>query len=86
MLNELFLEQVVQRRALDGGDPELTRQEQRSIQLKAKSSGLWGIDTPAEYGGADLSKVAIAISNIELGRSFLDFILAAALARAFYYG
>jgi acyl-CoA dehydrogenase len=72
--NELLpYEQAVLRRALDGGHPELNRPEERELQAKAQSSGLWGIDLPAEYGGADLSHVAIAITNMELGRSFLDF-------------
>ncbi len=52
-----------------GLDPEL----HRSLQLKAKEIGFWGINTPEEYGGVNLGAVMTALITIELGRTFVPF-------------
>ena len=55
------------------GQPGLTRDELRELQLKAKESGFWGVQTPTEYGGMGLSAVMTALVVAELGRSFVPF-------------
>jgi acyl-CoA dehydrogenase len=66
------LEQEVllrERRGERGLDPSVRRE----LQLKAKSFGFWGLSTPQEYGGMDLSAVDQALVTAELGRSFVPF-------------
>ena len=55
------------------GQPGLTRQEYRALVGKARESGFFGIQTPEEYGGMDLSSVMAALIEAELGRSFIQF-------------
>jgi len=55
------------------GRPSLEPDALRELQLRAKRSGLWGIDTPEEYGGADLGPLLDAIIQMELGRTFVPF-------------
>jgi alkylation response protein AidB-like acyl-CoA dehydrogenase len=55
------------------GSPGLTREERRALQEKGRSMGLWGIDTPEDLGGADLSAVSQALIFEELGRTLVDF-------------
>src|SRR5437868_3712683 len=45
----------------------------RALQFKAKELGLWGIQTPARYGGADLGALMAALIGIECGRTFVPF-------------
>ena len=69
-------EPVLIRREIEGGNgasPGLTREERRALQTRARDAGLWGIDTPTEYGGADLPPVTQALIFEELGRTFVDF-------------
>jgi alkylation response protein AidB-like acyl-CoA dehydrogenase len=67
------LEDDLIRREKLGGPGQPTRAEMYELQQKARRSGLWGVDTPEEYGGADLSKVIQALINEELGRTIFDF-------------
>jgi alkylation response protein AidB-like acyl-CoA dehydrogenase len=55
------------------GEPGLTHAELKDLQLKAKESGFWGVQTPESYGGMDLSAVMSALLEVELGRSFVQF-------------
>lgn len=55
------------------GRPGITREKVRELQLKAKEMGFWGINTPTEYGGANLGPVMTAIVNMELARTFVPF-------------
>jgi alkylation response protein AidB-like acyl-CoA dehydrogenase len=55
------------------GRPGIERTELRELQLKAKALGFWGIETPEEYGGADLGPILMAILAIETGRTFVPF-------------
>src|SRR5215467_3484 len=52
-----------------GIDPSLYR----SLQLKAKELGFWGINTPEEYGGANLGAVMTALIAMEMGRTIVPF-------------
>jgi acyl-CoA dehydrogenase len=44
-----------------------------SLQMKAKELGFWGINTPEEYGGANLGAVMTALIAMELGRTLVPF-------------
>jgi acyl-CoA dehydrogenase len=67
------LEPNILRRASEGEPFGLTREENSALQAKAKLSGLWGVDTPEEYGGAGLGWVEQALIHMELNRSFVRF-------------
>lgn len=55
------------------GEPGLREEELTSLRDKAKTSGFFGVHTPAEYGGMGLGAVMNALVEIELGRSFIQF-------------
>ncbi|HEX4207077.1 MAG TPA: acyl-CoA dehydrogenase family protein [Ktedonobacteraceae bacterium] len=55
------------------GRPGIERAQLRQLQLKAKELGFWGINTPEEYGGANLGPVMTAIVGMELARTFVPF-------------
>jgi alkylation response protein AidB-like acyl-CoA dehydrogenase len=55
------------------GEPGVTRDERRELQLKARKFGFWGLSTPEEYGGMDLPAVTQALIWAELGRTFVPF-------------
>jgi len=65
-------------------EPEVLRNERegrvgisaeqiRDLQLKAKRLGFWGINTPEDYGGANLGSMMTALIMMELGRTFVPF-------------
>ena len=49
------------------------RQTYRELQLKAKSAGLWGLQTPEEYGGANVGSLLTALINMETARALVRF-------------
>jgi alkylation response protein AidB-like acyl-CoA dehydrogenase len=53
--------------------PGITADELAELRDKARRSGFWGVQTPQEYGGMDLSAVLAALIEAELGRSFVPF-------------
>ena len=54
-------------------EPGLTHSELRELQLKARNFGFWGLSTPEEYGGMDLSAVLQSLLWTEVGRTFVQF-------------
>ncbi|WP_019808898.1 acyl-CoA dehydrogenase family protein [Saccharomonospora halophila] len=66
------LEQEVLRRER-AHQPGLTGDELSELQLKAKESGFWGVQTPEEYGGMGLSATMTALLEAELGRTYVPF-------------
>lgn len=68
-------EEVLLRRGIEGVRKSalLTREEERELQTRARQSGLWGVNTPERFGGADLSPVLESLINLELGRTFVNF-------------
>lgn len=81
------LESTLLQREIDGGygaSPGLSDDERAALQAKAQRLGLWGIDTPEEYGGADLDPVAQAVIHEELGRTFVDFEFGGSVVHALY--
>jgi acyl-CoA dehydrogenase len=55
------------------GDPGLPGDVLTALQDKARRSGFWGVLTPQDYGGMELSAVLAALVERELGRSFVPF-------------
>ncbi len=53
--------------------PGITADELAELQAKARQSGFWGVQTPEEYGGMNLSAVLAALIESELGRSLVPF-------------
>jgi acyl-CoA dehydrogenase len=53
--------------------PGVTADELTELKNKARRFGFWGIQTPAEYGGMNLSAVLASLIEAELGRSFVPF-------------
>jgi acyl-CoA dehydrogenase len=54
-------------------EPGITRDELRELQLKAKAFGFWGLSTPEEYGGMNLSAVLQSLIWTEIGRTIVPF-------------
>ncbi len=67
------------------GRPGMSREEIRALQDKAKALGFWGINTPEEYGGADLGPMMTAIIQMELGRTFVPFGFGGSADNILYY-
>jgi acyl-CoA dehydrogenase len=67
------------------GQPGLEPGELRALQLKAKESGFWGVQTPEEYGGMNLGAVMAALLEAELGRSFVPFRFGGAADNILFY-
>jgi acyl-CoA dehydrogenase len=68
------LEEELQKAELAGSGHRYPGEEKtRELQLKAKEFGLWGINTPEEYGGINLGVVMSAMIGLELGRCFVPF-------------
>jgi len=56
-----------------------------SLQMKAKEMGFWGINTPEEYGGANLGAVMTALIAIEVGRTLVPFTFGGTADNILYY-
>jgi acyl-CoA dehydrogenase len=57
-----------------------------ALQMKAKEMGFWGINTPEEYGGANLGAVMTALIFMELGKTLVPFMFAGSADNILYYG
>ncbi|MEI3613171.1 acyl-CoA dehydrogenase family protein [Pseudogracilibacillus sp. SO30301A] len=64
----------------------LSREKQEELQLKAKEAGFWGINTPEEYGGANLGQMMRAIVSIEVAKTFVPFDFGGSADNILYYG
>ncbi|KPM51958.1 acyl-CoA dehydrogenase [Frankia sp. R43] len=51
----------------------LTDEHLGELQQKAKRSGFWGIDTPEEYGGANVGPIISSLIRMELSRTCIPF-------------
>ncbi|WP_079527665.1 MULTISPECIES: acyl-CoA dehydrogenase family protein [Halobacillus] len=68
------------------GKPSLSPEKMQELQLKAKEAGFWGINTPEEYGGADLGQMMLAIVQMEVARTFVPFQFGGSADNILYYG
>ncbi|EZH66316.1 acyl-CoA dehydrogenase [Bacillaceae bacterium JMAK1] len=66
------LENEVLRNELEG-KPSLPAEKVKELQQKAKAAGFWGINTPEEYGGADLGQMMLALVLMEVSKTFVPF-------------
>lgn len=72
--NELMpLESVVLAREANGEAAALTAEEQAPLLEKCRELGLWGLDVPESYGGADLGAIAKTVVSEELARTIVPF-------------
>lgn len=68
------LEPQVLAREAGGGRIALTPEEEGPLRAKAKELGLWGLDVPEEFGGADLPVLPLMAVEEEMGRTLTPFI------------
>ncbi|WP_028781822.1 acyl-CoA dehydrogenase family protein [Thalassobacillus devorans] len=68
------------------GKPSLSAEKMHELQMKAKEAGFWGINTPEEYGGADLGQMMLAIVQIEVAKTFVPFQFGGSADNILYYG
>lgn len=67
------------------GKPGLSIEKLKELQLKAKQFGFWGINTPEEYGGANLGQMMLAIVLMELSKTFVPFTFGGSADNILYY-
>ncbi len=68
------------------GKPSLSPGKLEELQQKAKEAGFWGINTPEEYGGANLGQMMLAIVQMEVARTFVPFTFGGSADNILYYG
>ena len=68
----LPLEAEVQRAELEGRRFP-SRAELKQLQQRARAAGLWGLLTPAEFGGADVGFLMAAMIIMETARALVPF-------------
>jgi acyl-CoA dehydrogenase len=72
--NELIpLERAVLAREMSGKPVGLTEEEEKPLLEKCRELGLWALDAPEEFGGANLPASALVAVNEELGRTITPF-------------
>jgi len=69
----LPLEKAVLAREAAGQKSGLTHEEEAKLLATCKELGLWGLDVPEAYGGANLPYIALAGVNEEQGRTCVPF-------------
>ncbi|GCE22356.1 acyl-CoA dehydrogenase family protein [Dictyobacter kobayashii] len=67
------------------GRPGIEPGKIRELQRKAKEMGFWGINTPEEYGGANLGPLMTAVVSMELARTFVPFAFGGNADNILYY-
>ncbi|MED4635878.1 acyl-CoA/acyl-ACP dehydrogenase [Peribacillus frigoritolerans] len=83
--NELIpLENKVLRNEM-AGKPSLPEGTLKDLQEKAKKAGFWGINTPEEFGGADLGQLMMAIVLMEVSKTFVPFSFGGSADNILYY-
>ncbi len=69
----LPLEKAVLAREARGEKYALTAEEEAPLLARCRELGLWALDVPEEWGGANLPAVALMAINEELGRTVVPF-------------
>jgi len=67
------LEAAVLKRESEGQRYGLTPEEEGPLLARCKELGLWGLDVPEEFGGADLPLAALMAVEEEMGRTVTPF-------------
>jgi acyl-CoA dehydrogenase len=68
------LEPVVLEREACGKGTALTEEERAPLDKLSRELGLWGLDAPEDFGGADLPAVALVGVNEELGKTITPYV------------
>jgi acyl-CoA dehydrogenase len=68
------LEKTVLAREASGGKSSLPEEQEAALLAKCKELGLWGLDVPEEFGGANLPTVALMAVQEEIGRTCVPFV------------
>lgn len=71
--NLIPLEAQVLKRESMGGSPEPAPEDLAQLNETCRQLGLWGLDSPEEFGGADLPALALVAVNEEVGRTAVPF-------------
>jgi len=69
------LEPAILKREAEGKGFKLSEEEETHLLARCKELGLWGLDVPEEFGGANLSLSALAAAEEELGRACVPFVI-----------
>ena len=67
------LEKAVLAREMSGQKSALTQDEEATLLGKCRELGLWGLDVPEEFGGANLPTIALIGVYEEQGRTCVPF-------------
>jgi acyl-CoA dehydrogenase len=67
------------------GRPPMDPADAKALRKKAKDAGFWGINTPEEYGGANLGPIMSALIAMEMGRTFVPFSFGGSADNILYY-
>jgi acyl-CoA dehydrogenase len=67
------LEPAVLKREATGGGFKLTEAEETALLARCQELGLWGLDVPEEFGGANLPLLSLAAAEEELARACVPF-------------
>ncbi len=68
------------------GRPAISDDTLKRLQDKAKTLGFWGINTPKQYGGAELGWLMTALIYVELGRTYVPFMFGGSADNILYEG
>lgn len=69
------LEPAILKREATGGGFKLSEEEEKTLLARCQELGLWGLDVPEEFGGANLPLLSLAASEEEMGRACVPFVI-----------
>ncbi len=69
------LEPAVLKREATGGGFRLTEEEEQALHARCRELGLWGLDVPEAFGGANLPLLSLAAVEEEMGRACVPFLI-----------
>jgi acyl-CoA dehydrogenase len=69
------LEPAVLKREAQGEGYRLTEDEEKALHARCRELGLWGLDVPEEFGGANLPLLSLAAAEEEMGRACVPFLI-----------
>jgi acyl-CoA dehydrogenase len=67
------LESALLEQDMQGGGGELSADVLQTLNQKCRDLGLWGLDVPEQFGGANLPALAMVGVNEEVGRTAVPF-------------
>jgi acyl-CoA dehydrogenase len=69
------LEPAILKREATGGGFKLSEEEEKTLLARCQELGLWGLDVPEEFGGANLPLLSLAAAEEEMGRACVPFVI-----------